>query len=396
MNILNDLTAGLESFMDDVSVDVEVKEPEEQAVVEAAAETEESAVDAQEIQAEGDEDAAAAEMIFMQYDELFRMHDYLAEHGADKAFMSLYNKNGEYAQALMLTLPGCESFDVVGDPHSAETLACLEAEKGFFRKIWDWLVKMFKKIAAFVGNLFQSIKLFFTNVNKRIGKLRELYKEREDDPDFKGKFKTCDAGDLSKATGAIGNIAKEAWDRIHKVQAKFDDTINSRMKGPGAGDVSNSGVYTKASGYDSKGQASNASDADQITHGEALMRQLDEVKAVKFDKEITEKDFAWTAVGAELDRAAGIQKQLEFDQAKLAQLKTMSDKLAQLAQGVAQRAGEDKATADAAKEAKKDASAFNKYQSVITKCASLKVKLINNLVRKCQWRILKGGKKTAA
>ena len=391
MNILNDLTAGLESFMDDVSVDVEVKEPEEQAVVETAAETEESVADTQEVQAEGDEDAAAAEMIFMQYDELFRMHDYLEAHGADKAFMSLYNADGEYAQALQINLPSCESFDVVGDPNSAETLACLEAEKGFFRKIWDWLVKMFKKIANFLGNLFQSIKLFFTNVNKRIAKLRDLYEDRDDNPKFKGKFKGVNKKDKIEAKlKEVDAILAEALKEAQAVSHAFEKTL--QVNGSG---VTLSGLSEKTVDIDKKGESGTGDKFKSNTKAEQLSRQLDQIKALKYEKEIDEKDFTWADVKTTLNQCSNMQSEIEKDNAQLAALKTMSDKMAQLSENAAQRSGE-KDDNKLAKKAKSDASEFNKLQNVVTKALGFKVKAINVGLRTCQWRILKGGKKKAA
>lgn len=182
---LTKVIPGLEAFLEgDVNIETNVEVPADEQAVEAdvaAADEAATATEGAEVVAETEETATQAEMLAAQFDEMFAMRDHIAKFGVDRTFLSICNRNNVLGKALGIQMPACESFDAVGSPTSALSLACMEAfslsgmwesVKKFVKKIWERIVELFNRCVLWFKTVFRSNEVKF-------GKVKKLHDERE-------------------------------------------------------------------------------------------------------------------------------------------------------------------------------------------------------------------------
>ncbi len=171
------LIPGLESFMEDETVDIDVAVDAPEAIEEAE-ETAEASAEIAETSEEAESTDEQTEMIMSQFAELERKYSYVKQYGVDRTFMRLFNSDNELTRAIRYRFPACESFDTTGNPYSSESVACMEGLGDALKAVWDFIVNLCKKIGAFFGRLFEAIRVRFGNLNDQIGRLREMASER--------------------------------------------------------------------------------------------------------------------------------------------------------------------------------------------------------------------------
>lgn len=179
------LLPGMASLMEgDVEITNNVTIPEEAEIEHAVEETEavDEATEGAEVGAEIEQTAEAAEMISRQFDELLAMRDHVAKFGVDRSFLSLCNRGDILGRALGVALPACESFDAVGSPTSAVSVACMEAFSDKVRGIWERVKEFVKNLCKKVRDLFarfgEWVASFFKKGSDRIAQLIKARKGR--------------------------------------------------------------------------------------------------------------------------------------------------------------------------------------------------------------------------
>lgn len=198
------LIPGMEAFLEDTEVNVEVEVGAPEEVVEEQEETAEAAGDIEATETEAEATEEQTEMILTQFAMLERQYNHVKQYGADRTFMRLFNSNGELERAFRLNLPSCESFDATGDKSSAESRAIIAGMEGALSTVWEFLKNLCRKIARFFGRLIDAIRLRFGNLNKAIGRLREALKDRKDAPDLSNTdAKTIAPDAIKKAMGIL-------------------------------------------------------------------------------------------------------------------------------------------------------------------------------------------------
>ena len=178
---LNSFIPGLESFMEETEVEVNVTvSPEEQAdaVVDQqteVAEAEEAATETAEAEAGMDKAAAGAEMVFNKALEIDRMIAHVQKYGVDRSFLSLCNHDGILNRAFNLQLPSCESFDVVGNPNSIVSQEALEGLKNAAKSAGEWIKKMWDKFINWFAKLIGTFSKTAENVKDKVDALQKAY-----------------------------------------------------------------------------------------------------------------------------------------------------------------------------------------------------------------------------
>ena len=185
MSNLDLLIPGMASLMEgDVEITNNVTVPDEAEYVADAAEDVNEAVEGAETAAEIEQTAEAAEMISRQFDELVAMRDHVAKFGVDRSFLSLCNRDGILGRALGVTLPACESFDAVGSPSSAVSIACMEAFSDKVRGIWERIKEFVKNLCRKIRDLFarfgEWVASFFSKISERLEKLHKEFTENRE------------------------------------------------------------------------------------------------------------------------------------------------------------------------------------------------------------------------
>ena len=193
------LIPGMEAFMEDTEVNVEVEIGAPEEVVEEQEETAEAAADIETTEEESEATDEQTEMILAQFAMLERQYNHVKQYGADRTFMRLFNSNGELERAFRLSLPSCESFDATGDRNSAESRAIVAGMEGALSTVWEFIKNLCRKIARFFGKLIDAVRLRFGNLHKAVGRLSEANKNRKDSDDLeKAEGKTASVTDLQK------------------------------------------------------------------------------------------------------------------------------------------------------------------------------------------------------
>lgn len=94
-------------------------------------------------------------------DEMIAYQGYIKNYGADRAVLSLLNRNNRFANYLNVTLPACESMTTVGSPYSELSLICMEGIgktlKKFGKVLWKTIKAVFKWITTPFRALWKKI-----------------------------------------------------------------------------------------------------------------------------------------------------------------------------------------------------------------------------------------------
>ena len=95
-------------------------------------------------------------------DEMIAYQGYIKNYGADRAVLSLLNRNNRFANYLNVTLPSCESMSNIGSPYSELSLVCMEGIGKtigkFFKVLWKTIKAVFKWITTPFRALWKKIK----------------------------------------------------------------------------------------------------------------------------------------------------------------------------------------------------------------------------------------------
>ena len=188
------LFPGCEALDDDINVDINTTGTPADAA-EAATEAEDLATEGADTQAEAEETSTAAEAFAHQFSELCALHKHISRYGVDRTMLALCNRNNILGRALNLRLPATESFDNVGSPYSATSVACLEAlSEGLWQKFKDFIARIVKAIRNFGLKMTQWWRDLSGNYETRLQQFDEffkasrVFKKKEDLDGYKGFY----------------------------------------------------------------------------------------------------------------------------------------------------------------------------------------------------------------
>lgn len=104
-------------------------------------------------------------------DEMIAYQDYIKNYGADRAVLSLLNRNNRFANYLNVTLPSCESMSNIGSPYSELSLICMEGIgktlKHFGKTLWKTIKAVFKWLTTPFRALWKKIKEAWKEVDTK-------------------------------------------------------------------------------------------------------------------------------------------------------------------------------------------------------------------------------------
>lgn len=232
---LSKVIPGLEAFLEgDVNIDTTVEVPAADAaeeVEDAVAET----VEGEEIAAEANETAEKAEMIAAQFEELDAMRDHVAKFGVDRTFLSLCNRDGKLASALGIRMPSCESFDAVGSPTSALSIACMEAFslKDMWESVKNFVKKLWEKIKAMFGRFVDWVKQLFAGLGKRIKFVKDLRANsiaKENDDVKNVKVQVADPNALKENVADVATLVADATKQFNDLIGGTDTLDKLKAK----------------------------------------------------------------------------------------------------------------------------------------------------------------------
>ena len=228
------LFPGCEAFDDDINVDINTTgTPADTA--DAATEAEDLATEGAETQSEAEETSTAAEAFAHQFSELCALQKHIARFGVDRTLLALANRNNILGRALNLRLPATESFDSVGSPNSATSIACLEAlSEGLWQKFKDFISRICKAVRNFILKMSQWWNEVSGNYETRLKKYRDffetaVFKEQSDLEGFKGDW--ISQSDLAEFDSTmhdittIGDKKGEALTLIDKAEKVIDAVL---------------------------------------------------------------------------------------------------------------------------------------------------------------------------
>lgn len=213
----NSFFAGLEAFMEDNPVEATATvtvQPEEN--LEEVSEAEAAATEQGETNAEIQEETDKAEMVFAKFSELDRMIAHVEKFGVDRTFLSLCNHNNMLSNTIGMNLPACESFDSVGSPYSAVSIAALEGLKETASKVWEFIKRMCLRMKDWIVRIVKMYDLRFNSVEKRAKALQKLCgintQKRELTEEDKNKLKDVEVYDSADLTHEIFvSLTKETY-----------------------------------------------------------------------------------------------------------------------------------------------------------------------------------------
>lgn len=201
------LIPGLESFMEDTEVNVEVAVGEPDEVAEEVTEQVDAAEDSGAVTEEVESTDEQTEMILAQFAQIEHRYNHVRKYGVDRTFMRLFNSNGEMERAFRISLPSCESFDATGDKYSPESKAVLAGLEASLSGVWEFIKNLCRKIVGFFQRIIDALRARFGNLNKQIGRLRDYIKDRKDDSEAVQDVdrKVCSVADAEKAINKINS-----------------------------------------------------------------------------------------------------------------------------------------------------------------------------------------------
>ena len=201
MSKLSLLFPGCEVFDSDINVNINTT-GDSGDVASAATEAEDLATEGAETQSEAEETSTAAEAFAHQFSELCALHKHIARFGVDRTLLALCNRNNILGRALNLRLPSMESFDSVGSPRSATSIACLEAlSEGLWAKFKEFISKIVRAIKNFFLKMGQWWRDISGNYETRLKQFEDFFgtdgtnasfKKKDDLDGFKGFFMESD------------------------------------------------------------------------------------------------------------------------------------------------------------------------------------------------------------
>lgn len=372
MSFFNDVIPGMASYMEEVDASAEVSVSEAPEAVGATEETVNESAEVQETAADEEADAAEAEMVFRSIDEMERMRSFVRTNGIDRTFLYFYAPR---LRAMNLSVPEMESFDTIGNPNSSLSRAYLEGCAGLGKDIWEFIKKVWQKIKNFFAKIWESVRTRFGNLDKNIGRLRQEYQERSDDPD---KLERADAKAKVMSIKQIFNAVSKATEAMRKVD-KFQSIMKDMAKLTVSQDA-NSGFSSESANESRKAQV------------EDLERLAKEVKAAQNDTEAVKlSSIGWGDVDRLLSSAADMARSLATYQRTFDNLKAIAANGLAEAEKAASRgdAGGESAVAGA----KFATRLINRMASAVSKIISTWEWIARQMIRTAAMRIACGSKK---
>lgn len=169
----DELIPGLTAFMeDDDSSDSDAEEKIEDAKEEA--EHAEADADLAREDTEATEDESNAEAATAMFERLAVMEEHVKRYGVDRTFLSLCNYDNSLSYAFGIHLPSAESFDAVGNPHSAESIACLEGFADQWKKLKDFAKRIWEKFKNWVDRMVTKLSNFFKFSQESYGRVLRM------------------------------------------------------------------------------------------------------------------------------------------------------------------------------------------------------------------------------
>jgi F0F1-type ATP synthase membrane subunit b/b' len=170
--------AALESYLEgDVNITTEVTVPADE-IEEQVSDAVEQVQEGEQITADTDAAADAAEMVSREFDRINTLRAHIAQFGIDRTLLSLYNRDGELSRLLKIKLPSCESFDAVGNPSSSVSIAAMEGLGEVAEKAWDWIKSLWRKLVELVQRAWEWASGFFRSIKSRAERLEKYAADR--------------------------------------------------------------------------------------------------------------------------------------------------------------------------------------------------------------------------
>jgi len=153
-----------------------------------------------------------ADLILTCMEEMSAYQSYIKNYGADRAVLSLLNRNNRFSNYLNVTLPSCESMSNIGSPYSELSLICMEGIGKTLKKFGKTLWKTIKAVFKWITTPFRALWK----------KIKEAWKE----VDTKKKSHLGNKEDIKKVVKALRESSKQIIKRYGK--KKFDENIFDR------------------------------------------------------------------------------------------------------------------------------------------------------------------------
>ena len=153
-----------------------------------------------------------ADLILTCMEEMSAYQSYIKNYGADRAVLSLLNRNNRFSNYLNVTLPSCESMSNIGSPYSELSLICMEGIGKTLKKFGKTLWKTIKAVFKWITTPFRALWK----------KIKEAWKE----VDTKKKSHLGNKEDIKKVVKALRESSQQIIKRYGK--KKFDEDIFDR------------------------------------------------------------------------------------------------------------------------------------------------------------------------
>ena len=153
-----------------------------------------------------------ADLILTCMEEMSAYQSYIKNYGADRAVLSLLNRNNRFSNYLNVTLPSCESMSNIGSPYSELSLICMEGIGKTLKKFGKTLWKTIKAVFKWITTPFRALWK----------KIKEAWKE----VDTKKKSHLGNKEDIKKVIKALRESSQQIIKRYGK--KKFDEDIFDR------------------------------------------------------------------------------------------------------------------------------------------------------------------------
>ena len=270
MSNFDELIPGLESFMEDTTVETKVEVSDGDAAADAevtAGEEEEVAEASEEVEETGDQ----AEMILAHYDRVDAMMAHIERYGADRTFFSLMNADGYLSNMLQrrgVVLPSLESIDATGTPGSELSMACMEGLREIADTVWDFITRMAMKATTTISRMKEAIRQRCQSLESNIARLRRVaMSKRESEPRTNASgAKVYTLAQLRGLLQALPNNAAAKANQLVTTMGKAFDMIKSGN----AGGIQNLMSSLESMYTDAKAASKVFKDAKKAIKGERV------------------------------------------------------------------------------------------------------------------------------
>ena len=221
--MLSTFIPGLEEFIEETPDQTNIVDPEKEIVIQEA---EEAGAKEEQLNNDINNISTALEMCSAKLIELNHVREHLQKYGVDRTFLSLYNHDGLLTREFNIQLPSCESFDVVGNPNSAVSIAAIEGftdtVKSIGTKVLDFLKKLLHKIVEFFK--FYHVRFAYYTIRwaNDIRQIEQILKNKSELAKNTDKTVNCDMV-AEKAWKACGLYLTYASPVLHPEEAFVTD-----------------------------------------------------------------------------------------------------------------------------------------------------------------------------